>query len=329
MVRTWTAGTGRALTADGLTVTADMFCNEGFRADGEVRLPGANIGGQLHCSGAHLDGRDGHALDADRLTVSHDMFCDGLRTDGEVRLGGANIGGQLVFSGAHLDGGSGRALDAQGLTVTHEMFCDEGFCADGEVSLAGAMIGRLIDEKASWPKILILDGLTYGDMTYLTARDRLRWLKRSCDYRPQPYEQLAVYYRLLGHDEQARRVLLAKQRRRRRERSWLSVWGWLQDLIAGYGYAPGRSLVLLGAAFLVGWLTFRSHHPTPVGPGPHAEFNAALYTLDVLIPVSALGEANDWDPHGSALAVAAGLHILGWLLAITVIAAITRKFTGS
>lgn len=76
-----------------------------------------------------------------------------------------------------------------------------------------------------------------------------------------------------------------------------------------------------GAAFLVGWLTFRRHSPTPVGPGPHAAFNAALYTLDVLIPVSAIGDANDRDPHGSALAIAAGLHILGWLLAITVIAA--------
>ena len=45
--------------------------------------------------------------------------------------------------------------------------------------------------------------------------------------------------------------------------------------------------------------------------------------------VLGLGQASDWDPHGTELAVAAGLNILGWLLAITVIAAITRLFSRS
>jgi hypothetical protein len=98
----------------------------------------------------------------------------------------------------------------------------------------------------------------------------------------------------------------------------------LQDALAGYGYTPGRALLLLAGAFVAEWLVFRARHPVPVGPGPHPAFNAALYTLDVLIPAPALGQASDFDPQGAGLAVAAGLHILGWLLAITVIAAITR-----
>ena len=65
----------------------------------------------------------------------------------------------------------------------------------------------------------------------------------------------------------------------------------------------------------------------PVARGPHPAFNAALYTLDVLIPAPALGQASDFDPQGATLVMAAGLHILGWLLAITVIAAITRSFS--
>ena len=103
--------------------------------------------------------------------------------------------------------------------------------------------------------------------------------------------------------------------------------GWLQDALAGYGYAPGRALVLLAGAFVAGWLVFRARQPVPVGPGPHPAFNAALYTLEVLIPAPALGQASDFDPQGATLAVAAGLHILGWLLAITVIAAISRSFS--
>jgi hypothetical protein len=56
-------------------------------------------------------------------------------------------------------------------------------------------------------------------------------------------------------------------------------------------------------------------------------FDPALYTVDVLIPAGGLGQASDWDPYGIELAVAVGLHFLGWLLAITVIAAITRSFS--
>jgi len=257
------------------------------------------------------------------------MYCnEGFRALGQVNLSSASIGGQLIFSGAHLDGKGEPALYAQGLTVAREMFFDEGFWADGMVNLTGAKIGSLADEARSWPEALDLDGLRYDDLTNMPARKRLDWLNRAFDYAPQPYEQLAAYYRRLGHDEEARRVLLAKLRQRRRQRAWWARWwGWLQDALAGYGYAPGRAMLLLAGAFLAGWLVFSTRHPAPVGPGPHPEFNAALYTLDVLIPAPALGQASDFDPQGATLAVAAGLHILGWVLAITVIAAITRSFS--
>jgi hypothetical protein len=257
------------------------------------------------------------------------MYCnEGFQAHGEVNLSSASIGGQLIFSGARLDGKGEPALCAQGLTVAREMFCDEEFRANGTVNLMGAKIGSLVDEARSWPQTLDLDGLTYDDLTNMPARKRLDWLNRSGGYVPQPYEQLAGYYRRLGHDEEARRVLLAKLRQRRRQRPWwASWWGWLQDALAGYGYAPGRAMLLLAGAFIAGWLVFSTRHPVPVGPGPHPEFNAALYTLDVLIPAPALGQASDFDPQGATLAVAAGLHILGWLLAITVIAAITRSFS--
>jgi hypothetical protein len=323
-------GKGRpALSADRARVTGNMLCNEGFRACGEVRLAAASIGSQLNFTGACLDGKGGLALTAEWLTVTGNMYCnEGFRASGEVDLSTASIGGQLIFSGAHLDGKGKPALYAQGLTVTRDMFLDEGFRANGTVNLTGAKIGSLADEARAWPQALDLDGLTYDDLTNIPARKRLDWLNRSVDYAPQPYEQLAAHYRRLGHDEEARRVLLAKLRQRRRQRAWWARWwGWLQDWLAGYGYAPGRAMLLLAGAFVVGWLVFSTRHPVPVGPGPHPEFNAALYTLDVLIPAPALGQASDFDAQGATLVVAVGLHILGWLLAITVIAAITRSFS--
>jgi hypothetical protein len=41
-----------ALAADGLTVTSGVFCDEEFRAEGEIRLVGASIGGHLCFRGA-------------------------------------------------------------------------------------------------------------------------------------------------------------------------------------------------------------------------------------------------------------------------------------
>ena len=323
-------GKGRpALTADRARVTGNMLCSEGFHASGEVRLAGASIGSQLNFTGAHLDGKGGFALTAEWLAVTGNMYCnEEFRASGEVDLSSASIGGQLIFSGARLDGKGMPALYAQGLTVTREMFLDEGFRADGTVNLMGARIGSLVDDAESWPQALDVDGLTYDELTNMPARKRLDWLSRSIEYAPQPYEQLAVYYRRLGHDEEARRVLLAKLRQRRRQRAWWTRWwGWLQDALAGYGYAPGRAMLLLAGAFVAGWLVFNLRHPVPVGPGPHPAFNAALYTLDVLIPAPALGQASDFDPQGATLAVAAGLRMLGWLLAVTVIAAIARSFS--
>jgi hypothetical protein len=66
---------GPALSAEDLTVTAAMLCDEGFQAAGEIDLFGASIGSQLNFEGAHLDGRDRPALSAQRLTVTTDMHC--------------------------------------------------------------------------------------------------------------------------------------------------------------------------------------------------------------------------------------------------------------
>jgi hypothetical protein len=324
---------GPALTGDGLMITGDMVCDEGFRADGEIRLPGARIGGRLSFTGAMLAGGGGGALAADALTVGGAIFCDkGFRADGEILLQNASIHDDLSFTEAQLVSATGPVLVAIGVTVGGTLYCDDGFRADGEVILRNARIGVLADNgKASWPPRQQLDGLTYGDMRpYLPARQRLDWLRRSAEYQGQPFEELAAYYRRLGHDEQARRVLLARQRERTRRRPWQRRWwGWLQDALVGYGYAPGRALALLAVALAAGWAFFRSYQPPPVNPVAHPSFNAAIYTVNLLVPAPGLGDASDWNPHGTGLAIAAGLRALGWLLAITVIAAITRAVSGT
>ena len=134
----------------------------------------------------------------------------------------------------------GTALDLRRLSA-EELLLTLAKPVDGIVDLGNAQVSVLCDDPATWPADIRLDGFSYGSlitraeqdrsgtdaMTYLSdsantsaeilpARDRLVWLGRSSvGYRPQPYEQLAAFYRRMGHDDQARKVLLAKQRRRR------------------------------------------------------------------------------------------------------------------
>lgn len=296
---------------------------------GPVRMIGTVIKGSLSLRGSHLHGYGGQALQADMATVSGAVLCDGgFRAEGAVTLPGVQVGAQVSFAGARLNGTDGYALMADRL-VTQDLFCDAGFTADGMVSLAYATVGVIQDSEDSWPKSLNVDGLRYDDLQpYLPAVKRLEWLARSARYRDQPYEQLAAYYRQLGNDEQARIVLLARQRQRRRQQHWwLRWWGWIEDGLVGYGYAPGRALAWLAAAFAVGCFYFNGHHPLPVNPSAHPTFHAALYSFSVLVPIPGIGNISTWNPEGAELYLTVAFRTLGWLLAITIGAAITRTLS--
>ncbi|TDC55376.1 hypothetical protein E1281_12790 [Actinomadura sp. KC345] len=132
---------GDALLADRLTVEANVYCDQGFTANGEVRLPGARVGGQLIFRGARLYNPSGAALYASRLDVAANVFCDGgFSSEGEIRLRGASVGGYLSFVGARLSAPKRTALNADDLAVETDVYCSDGFTATGAVSFAGARV---------------------------------------------------------------------------------------------------------------------------------------------------------------------------------------------
>lgn len=135
---------------------------------------------------------------------------------------------------------------------------------------------------------------------YLAAPEWLGWLQRDPDgYEPQPYEQLAAYYRRVGQDEQARTVLLAKQRhRRQRLRLLARAWGHLQDAAIGYGYRPARAfgwLVLL-LAFTTAYFTVSP--PRSAGSGA-TTFQPVIYAFDTVIPVLNLARQQTYITTGA------------------------------
>lgn len=346
---------GNALRAPGLTVRFDMDCSA-CTAAGTVDMFGAQVGGQFWLGAAHLSSGDSDwALSAPLLKVGGGMYCNaGFSAAGGANLFGAAIGSMLDFANATLTAPDGTALRAPGCTVQTDVALTNGFSATGAVDLSGARIGgglRLADatftactadlrnasigvlsgQPSHWPGEIHLRELTYTALEpYLAAPQWLGWLRRDPGgYEPQPYEQLAAYYRRVGQDEQARTVLLAKQRhRRQRVRLLARAWGHLQDAAIGYGYRPARAFGWL--VFLLAFTTvyFTLYPPRTVGSGG-ASFQPVIYAFDTVVPVFDLAHQQTYVTSGAGQWITWAVTIAGWVLATTVIAGITRTLTRS
>jgi hypothetical protein len=275
-----------------------------FHARDSVHLDGAVIGGNLRAHGARLDGDP--ALNLSGAQVVHGVLLkNGLTTSGELRLTGARIGGHLTLSGMT--------------------------SPDGLLTLYNATAAEAVDNGlAAWPGRLNLDGFGYQNLSpYRPARDWLELLARQDGgYRPRPYEQLAAWYRRLGHDDEARAVLLARQRARRISYpAWRRVPGYIADALAGYGYQPSRAVAWALCLLISGSAYFERFPPTPLRPAEHPVFNPVLYTAGQLVPLLQFGTNDTWQPHGPGLVISAALTVLGWALSIAIAAGATRALS--
>ncbi len=244
-----------------------------------------------------------------------------------MRLRNAEIGGSVRFEGATLDNPDGTALDCRHL-ITRELVLLPSRTPSGVINLSHARTGLLRDDPATWPSILHLDGLTYQTLSDPDDRsDRLRWLRLDPHgFRPQVYTQLAQAYHIAGRDDDARTVLLAGERHRRTALTqpgrW---WGHLQDMTVGYGYRPIRAAAWLAALLVLGSVVFGLYPPRPVEPGTSHEYVAAVYTLDLILPVIDFGQQSAFNPRGASAWLAYALIVAGLLLTTTIAAAGARR----
>ncbi|MFF4249836.1 oxidoreductase [Streptomyces sp. NPDC001663] len=345
---TLSAPEGWALSAGGLVTDGGVFCGGGFVAHGEVRLLGAQLLGGLFMRGAQLErpGPRGVALALDNAVTSTLEFSRGFTANGTVRLRGTRVSDHLSFEDAVLNGppdGDGPALVCM-LMQAVDFDLTLARPPSGTVDLRGAQVSYLHDNEHSWPDVVELDGFVYGSIRVAVAGERreavgrpdsvahrMRWIRRSPGYSPQPYEQLASWYRTAGHDDDARRVLLAKQRHRRRTlQPTARVWGRLLDATVGYGYRPWLAGVWLLLLTLLGTLAFGAGRPTAVKAGEGPRFQPLVYTLDLLIPIGGLGQRAAWYwSHGPLEWLSYLLIAFGWVLTTAVIAGVSRTLQKS
>jgi hypothetical protein len=308
---------GIALHAEGIHVNGSVFLEDGFEAEGMVRLLGATIGGYLSCRGGALHNPGEIALFADGVQVHTGLILgDGFQAEGEVRLVGAMIGGDLDCTGGAFHNPGGIALYADKVHVGSYVFLRDGFRAAGIMSLMDANAGPLVDDETSWPEpgTLRVSGFVYTTIAGgpANAKARLRWLERQPpdSFNPQPYQQLARVLPESGREGDAKQVLIAKERvRRKRGNLGWAAWCW--NLVLGFsmahGYKPQR--LLLGAMVFVllgGWLFGAGYQAGTIARAKKAEadvpypaFNRWIYSLDSLLPIINFGQKEYWRPLDS------------------------------
>lgn len=354
----------RSISADGLTVGQDLQAGlllatgevslRGAQIGGSLFLYGSVLRNRhgryaLHAPEMHV-ARFAHFTPSGPATTAYALGVtppsgtgllpsarDGLgaarsrpfQCTGGVKLDDGRFGDSLVLENARFRMERGQELSLRRVQTPELCFTPER-PQQGRVVLSGATVGNLVDRQSSWPLHggLWMAGFTYDNLIPVgpfPLEQRLRWLDAATpEYSPEPYEQLATVLRNGGEDAEARRVLLAKQRRRRETLPPAGkVWGHLQDWTVAYGYRPGQAALWMAALWASSALYFAGRPPEPRNhDAPH--WNASIYALDLLLPLINLGHDTAWNPAGHLQWVAVALTLSGWVLATTVAAGATR-----
>jgi len=342
---------GRSIAADGLGVGQDLQA-ELLESHGELRLRGAQIGVSLSLRGARLYNPYSRlALNAPQLSVERTLYLTPAGVGNPLLSGTTPAHGTRIQrfecqGGLRLDDGRfGDAVDLerarftltddQELSLRRVHAPELRFLGDGpqrgRVVLSGARIVNLVDRAGAWPGAgrLHMGGFTYENLVPqgpFPLTRRLDWVAAAtAEYAPEPYERLAAVLREAGEDEDAREVLLAKQRRRRETLPPAGkLWGYAQDWTVAYGYRPGRAAVWMAVLWAAGTLAFSHADHPPTSQDQHPYWSPALFTLDLLLPVIDLGQAGEWQLRGGWQWLSAAMIMLGWVLATTVAAGATR-----
>jgi hypothetical protein len=331
------------------------------RADitGQLKCSGAQLTGT---------DRDGNALLADGMKVGAAVLLDeGFTSAGTVSLNSARAD-QLVLRPAKAAGAneitfSFTATEAQ---IAGELRWAPDGQFSGKVDLEDAHVGELEDDwtspgkqaHGSWPRDgrLRLNGLTYGGLGDASVRQRLQWIRSQYEgdkptaFAAQPYEQLADMYRQAGQDTEAREVAIARRRDLRTygNLTWYRRFGnWFLDKTIRYGYQTWRAALGLAAVFVVFLVLSivgqHRHVIVPLGdvkglnPVPTATqctsdypcFYPFGYTVDTVIPIINVHQADNWGPDAHAPAGwlwvfgAWGATAAGWALATLLVAGYT------
>jgi hypothetical protein len=322
-----------------MSTSGNVYLNDDFDADGDVRLHSAQIGGELNCTGARFRSR----LIADYAVVKGTFSWWNLKEPkgNRVSLINASVGA-LTDTISSWPQPPPEAQQRRGFFPWHNK--------------------PPANDPQSQPKRTAaeqkLDGFVYGHITGATKDPdaRLDWLRRQSRFSSQPYLQLAKVLRDEGDDAGARHVLFEMEDRRRRQKEGADwgprIWRWTLKGSIGYGYYSQWCLYWLAGVIVLGFAIFwagysaglivpvddkayASFKTTHQPPDYYGQFHALAYSFENSFPVVKLGQADRWQPdpspapgagQGTAKLLAA-FHwfqiLAGWFLASLGVAGIS------
>ncbi|MEU1115395.1 hypothetical protein [Streptomyces sp. NPDC005879] len=286
------------------------------------------ISGDITFNDAVLSNPGGTALHASNLSGGADLHAERLRAYGRLNLPGVRLPGRLNLDGARLSNPGGTALRAS--VVASALYLNSPERIEGDVTLRGSQLEFLFAPPGIWPDRVRLDGFTYARLGPHEPAERwIDVLGRDTEgFVPYAYEQLTSAYRRVGDDAAARTVQLAKERRHRATLAWYArAWGHLQDVTVGYGFRPTRAAVWLLSLLLVGAVTYAVREPAALKPAESPKFNSLFYTLDLLLPIVDFGQEKAYASQGAYQWFGYALVVLGWTLATTIAAGVTRAIS--
>jgi hypothetical protein len=301
------------LSADNAGFAGSLYIRAGTRVRGEIGLAGARISGDLQLcdlvispsgqdavfapslrvEGSVFLGNYPYGDGATTLTANGTLFFSSARVEHDFFVSNVAISpmdaalGDAVF-GATEEHGSDIALSLARARIGGLLYFQDNQVTRGIVNLAGAQVARLKDEPAgpgaNYP--VRLDGFRYNDFsrhTDTSVMSRLEWLDRrpvGTPFTAQPFEQLSFVLHRIGHRNDARTVLMHKERLQRAEsrrimkqegRGARRILSLLTDpvlrLTIGYGYRPARAaglaVVLIAGLGLFFGATWRAGDMTP------------------------------------------------------------------
>jgi hypothetical protein len=342
----------KQLGADGARFAESVLLRSGFKAESPVHLNRATIGGDLDCTGGHFTGNENvPALSANGANIQGFAFFGApFKAEGGVNLVDATIGKDLEINGGVFIGrGNIPALDAGSAKIDGSLFFRDHAVVDGIVNLGFTSIGRafqwrvlkpsqkttlnlslascgtLWHDQNSWPRYgnLRLYGFVYDQIDHdalPNAEGQLSWLRLQPrkEFLSQPYERLATVLRNMGLEEDARKVIIAKNEDHATHLSWHLDWLWygLFGKLIGYGYLPWRAFFISLFLIVISSLYFQDAYdsglitPTEkdayaafVEKGgshsfePYPGFNAFIYSLETFVPFLTFDVAKHWAPN--------------------------------
>jgi hypothetical protein len=324
------------LNADRLVVTGGCFLRDGFTASGEVRLLGADIGGNLDCADGTFVNAGGYALNAQGLTLK-----------GGLILYDANVEGAIGLAATRID------------TLADDIACWQA----GDHVFDGLHYDRIIGPTDAVSRIAWLEKQRPSHLTSDFRPQPWEQLIKVLREMGHPYDASEV---AIAKQEQMRKAGVIRGGVR-------GAMHWLYGKIAGYGYRPIWTVywmiwVWLGCAFFfqvggsygyMGPTTPLLNNPElaaklnatcghrretdktvwtqcPDMPPEYTTFQPLTYSLDLILPLVNLQQEADWAPivsvasgesmgYGVFLRALLWFEILfGWAASLVLVAVLGR-----